>query len=100
MVFHKKMADEIGISYKILNDILNCRRPVTINTALLVEVALGILAHILTGLQMDYNMQIAKNDKCFMERIANIRKRRQFDHSCPYALPKIYRRSKRFFYTS
>lgn len=81
MVFHKKMADEIGISYKILNDILNCHRPVTINTALLIEVALGILAHILTGLQMDYNMQIAKNDKCFMERIANIRKRRQFDHS-------------------
>ncbi len=64
------MADEIGISYKILNDILNCRRPVTTNTALLVEAALGIL----TGLQMDYNMQVVKKDKCFMERIANIRK--------------------------
>ena len=68
------MADAIGISYKILNDILNCRRPVTTNTALLVEAALGIPAHILTGLQMDYNMQVVKKDKCFMERIANIRK--------------------------
>ena len=68
------MADEIGISYKILNDILNCRRPVTTNTALLVEAALGIPAHILTGLQMDYNMQVVKKDKCFMGRIANIRK--------------------------
>ena len=68
------MADEIGISYKILNDILNCRRPVTTNTALLAEAALGIPAHILTGLQMDYNMQVVKKDKCFMERIANIRK--------------------------
>ena len=58
----------------VLNDILNCRRPVTTNTALLVEAALGIPAHILTGLQMDYNMQTAKKDKSFMERLANIRK--------------------------
>ena len=70
-ISQKKLAQEIGISYKVLNDILNCRRPVTTNTALLVEAALG---HILTGLQMDYNMQTAKKDKSFMERLANIRK--------------------------
>ena len=48
-ISQKKLAQEIGISYKVLNDILNCRRPVTTNTALLVEAALGIPAHILTG---------------------------------------------------
>lgn len=73
-ISQKMFAKEIGISYKVLNDILNCRRPVTVNTALLVEAALGIPAHIFTGLQMDYNMQTAKKDKSFMERLANIRK--------------------------
>lgn len=70
----KELAKGIGISYKILNDILNCRRPVTTNTALLMEAALGIPAHILTGLQMDYNMQHTKKDKSFMKRIASIKK--------------------------
>lgn len=73
-ISQKTLAKEIGISYKILNDILNCRRPVTTNTALLMEAALGIPAHILTGLQMDYNMQVAKKDRSFMERLANIKK--------------------------
>ena len=41
-ISQKKLAKEIGISYKVLNDILNCRRPITTNTALLVEAALGI----------------------------------------------------------
>ena len=67
----KEEIEYRGISQ---NDILNCRRPVTTNTALLVEAALGIPAHILTGLQMDYNMQTAKKDKSFMERLASIRK--------------------------
>lgn len=73
-ISQRTLAKEIGISYKVLNDMLNCRRPVTTNTALLFEAALGIPAHILTGLQMDYNMQVAKKDKPFMERLANIKK--------------------------
>ena len=28
-ISQKKLAKEIGISYKVLNDILNCRRPIT-----------------------------------------------------------------------
>lgn len=73
-ISQKKLAQETGISYKVLNDILNGRRPFTANTALLVEAALGIPAHILTWLQMNYNMQTAKQDKSFMERLASIRK--------------------------
>lgn len=73
-ISQKMLAKEIGISYKVLNDILNGRRPITTNTALLVEAALGIPAHILTGLQMDYNIQTARKDKPFMERLASIRK--------------------------
>ena len=73
-ISQRKLAEQIGISYKVINDILNGRRPITTNTALLLEAALGYPAHILTGMQMDYNMQTAKNDKSFMERLASIRK--------------------------
>ena len=73
-ISQRKLAEQIGISYKVINDILNGRRPITTNTSLLLEAALGYPAHILTGMQMDYNMQTAKNDKSFMERLASIRK--------------------------
>lgn len=73
-ISQKKFAEQIGIPYKNLNDMLNCRRPITANTALLIEAALGISAHIFTSMQMDYNIQIAKQDPSFLERLANIRK--------------------------
>ncbi|MBR5146440.1 MAG: HigA family addiction module antidote protein [Bacteroidales bacterium] len=70
----KKLAEQMGVSYKVLNDILNCRRPITIQTALMIEAALNIPAHILIGMQTDYNVQVTKSDKTFLERLANIRK--------------------------
>lgn len=69
-----KLAVQTGISYKILNDILNCRRPLTTTTALLFEAALGISAGLLMRMQLDYNMQQTTSDKSFMERLAQIRK--------------------------
>lgn len=73
-ISQKKFSEQIGIPYKNLNDILNCHKPITENTALLLEAALGIPAHILIGLQTDYNMQVIKQDPSFLERLANIRK--------------------------
>ena len=73
-ISQRKLAEQIGISYKVINDILNGRRPITTNTALFLEAALGYPAHILTGMQVDYNMQTAKNDESVMERLASIRK--------------------------
>ncbi|MBR6775724.1 MAG: HigA family addiction module antidote protein [Bacteroidales bacterium] len=73
-ISQKKFSEQIGIPYKNLNDILNCRKPITENTALLLEAALGIPAHILIGMQTDYNMQVIKQDPSFLERLANIRK--------------------------
>ena len=61
-ISQKKFAEQIGISYKNINDILNCRKPISADIALLIEAALGIPAHIFTGMQMDYNMQIIKQD--------------------------------------
>ena len=66
-----RLAAQTGISYKILNDILNCRRPLTTSTAMLFEAALGISA---MRMQLDYNMQQATRDTSFMERLAQVRK--------------------------
>ena len=65
-----RLAAQTGISYKILNDILNCRRPLTTSTAMLFEAALGISAGLLMRMQLDYNMQQATRDTSFMERLA------------------------------
>ena len=69
-----KLAEQIGISYKMLNDILNCRRSLSTSTALLFEAALGIDAGLLMRLQLDYNLQTAKKDSFLMKRLRNIRK--------------------------
>lgn len=70
----KQLAAEMGVSYTVLNDIVNCKRPVNTRFALLCEAALGIPAHILIGLQSDYDMQIARKDKSFAAHLRNVRK--------------------------
>ena len=69
-----KLAAQMGISYKTLNNILNEKRPISSETALLFEATLGIPAYMLIGLQTDYNMQVASSDKSLADRIAQIRK--------------------------
>lgn len=70
----KKLAKQMGVSYTVFNEILNGKRPVTTEYALLLEAALGTNASIWIGLQADYNMQKAKQDKSFMKRLEKIRK--------------------------
>lgn len=72
-ISQKKFAEQIGIPYKNMNDILNCRKPISEDIALLIEAALGIPAHIFVGMQVDYNMQIIKQDSSFLERLAQIK---------------------------
>ena len=69
-----RLASQIGISYKMLNDILNGRRNLTPPTAMLIEAAIGISAGLLMRMQLDYNMQVSKQDKNFAQRLDNIRK--------------------------
>lgn len=70
----RKLAEVMGISYKMLNDILNCRRPVTTQTAMLFEAALNVPADSLMHLQLKYNMQQAAANPSFMERLKQVRK--------------------------
>lgn len=70
----RKLAAQMGISPTLLNEILNGKRSVSTEYALLFEAALGIDAEIWIRLQADYDMQKAKSNKSFLERLANVRK--------------------------
>ena len=73
-ITQKKLAKEIGVSYTVLNEVLNGKRPITTEYALLLEAALDTKANIWIGLQTDYNMQKMKQDSSFMKRLSDIRK--------------------------
>lgn len=68
------LAKQMGVPYTALNDMLNGRRPLTANTAMLFEAALGINADLLIRMQLKYNMQIVRQDKTLADRLAEIRK--------------------------
>lgn len=69
-----KLAQEMGVPYSALNEILNGRRSLTEKTALLFEAALGIEAEPLLGLQTDYNLWKMRHDTSFGQRLAELRK--------------------------
>lgn len=73
-ISQRKLALQMGISPTLLNEILNGKRSVSTQYALLFEAALGIDADIWIRMQTRYDMQKAKSDKSFLERLANIRK--------------------------
>ena len=70
----KELAQQMGVSYTVFNEILNGKRPVTTEYALLLEAALGTDANIWIGLQSAYNMQRVKQDRSFMKRLEKIRR--------------------------
>ncbi len=69
-----KLAESIGVSPSLLNEIIKGKRCVNTEMALLIEAALDVPADLLLNLQSDYNMQVAKSDSIFMKRLASIRK--------------------------
>jgi len=69
-----RLAKQMGMSYKILNDILNERRPLTTATAMMFEAALGIPAYSLINIQTEYNLQVAQKDSKLLSKLAEIRK--------------------------
>jgi len=73
-ISQKKLAERMGMSYTVLNEVLNCKRAVTTEYALLFEAALGIEAGMWIRIQADYNMQIVKQNKSFADRLTKIRK--------------------------
>jgi addiction module HigA family antidote len=73
-ISQRKFAESVGISYSIVNEVLNCKRAVTTEYALLFEAALGIDADIWLRMQSAYNKHIAIKNKSFMKRLADVRR--------------------------
>lgn len=73
-ISQRKFAALIGVSYSVLNEVINGKRPVTTEYALKIEAATGISAYIWVNMQSAYNMQIARHDSKLSVILDNIRK--------------------------
>jgi len=73
-ISQRKLAEQMGLAYSVLNEILNAHRPLTEKTAMLFEAALGVNAEPLMRLQLKYNMQTTRKDSSFMEKLARVRR--------------------------
>jgi addiction module HigA family antidote len=73
-ISQKHFAEIIGVSYTMLNDILNGKRPVSTDFALTLEAATGISAEMLVNMQSRYNLQVARNKEDNIKRWENLRK--------------------------
>ena len=61
-ISQRKFAESSGMGYSVLNEILNGKRPVTTNSALMFEAALDIPADSRLKLQMKDNMHTARDE--------------------------------------
>jgi len=73
-ISQKHLAEQMGMSHSVVNEILNGRRPLTEQNAILFEAALGVEADTLMRLQLKYNMQVIRQDKKLINRFNEIRK--------------------------
>ena len=71
-ISQREFADRLGLTYSVVNELLNGKRPVTTRTALMVETALGIPAYSLLRLQLKFDMQTARNDTKLKSRLKKI----------------------------
>ncbi|MDR2970132.1 MAG: HigA family addiction module antidote protein [Tannerellaceae bacterium] len=69
----RDLAAKMGISHSQLNEILNGKRQVNTEIALLFEAALGIEPVTLINMQTGYNMQTARQDINLTRRLDAIR---------------------------
>lgn len=68
----KDFAEKFNISYSVLNEVLNGKRNITSEFALVLEAALGIKTDVLVRIQTDYNLDMARNSDKLQERLDNI----------------------------
>ena len=68
------MAQQTDIPASVLNAIINGKRSITTEYALLFEAALDIDADFWLRFQSDYNNQVAKSNPDFMAGLKKVRK--------------------------
>lgn len=70
----RKFAAIIGVSYSVLNEVINGKRPISTEYALKIEAATGIPAYIWVNMQSAYDMQVTRRDNKFSVILDNIRR--------------------------
>ena len=70
----RAFAKQIGLPYTAFNEILNGKRPVTTDFAMIMEAALGVSPGLLLRMQTEYNLQVAQADRKLNNRLVEIRK--------------------------
>ena len=73
-ISQKKLAAAMDIPYTLLNEVLNGKRPVNTELALLIEATLDLPAESLLKMQTRYNMLVAKRNSRFIEKLGKIHK--------------------------
>lgn len=73
-ISQRKLAETTGIAYSVLNEVLNGKRALTTDYALLIGKALDVDAEFLIRMQADFDMQTAKKNPKLLSRLNNIRK--------------------------
>ena len=73
-ITQRGLAKKLGISYSVLNEMLNGKRSLNTQLAMMLEAALGVPAAPLLAMQNEYNMLVAERDKSFMKKLKSIRK--------------------------
>lgn len=73
-ISQKELSRQTDIPYTALNEVLNGKRAITTEYALLIEAALGIESGFWLKMQMNYDIQTTKQNKTFAQRLADIRK--------------------------
>lgn len=68
----KELASAMGVSSSILNEVINGKRPVSTEYALLLEATLGTPAYIWLRLQEDYNLRTVRESPSFLERLKSV----------------------------
>ena len=71
-ISQRRVAAEIGVPASQLNEVLNAKRPLSAEMALLIGQALDLDAEPLLSLQMKYNLLSAKRNKSFFEHLKKI----------------------------
>ena len=69
-----KLAAAMDVPYTLLNEVLNGKRPVNTEFALLIEAVLDLPAEPLLKMQTRYNMLVTKRNGKFIDKLSRIRK--------------------------
>ena len=73
-ISQRGLARKIGISYSAFNEMLNGKRSLSPELAMMMEAALGVEAVPLLAMQNEYDLMMAERDDSFMEKLKQIRR--------------------------